>query len=231
MPGHVGIGEHDPAVEHDDAARRPRCRRSCGRSPQAAEEDDADRLQARAARLPVGRRRRGTVSRSRRCRRPGQRPAARLRSSSSGGAAPIGSRHWPAGRPRARQAALAGSGFGILVGGLEVVGLDQPGVAGAGALHVALGEGVDHLAHLLAGPVDGHAHHPDGADGQQGQGQGVVPAVELERRRAPRRQAGPSRPGRRPRPSRPRCWPRRGPGAPWCRARSGGRRAPGCRRA
>jgi hypothetical protein len=32
---HVGVGEHDPAVEDDDAARRPRCRRSCARSPRA----------------------------------------------------------------------------------------------------------------------------------------------------------------------------------------------------
>ena len=30
--GHVRVGEHDPAVEDHDAARRPRCRRSCARS-------------------------------------------------------------------------------------------------------------------------------------------------------------------------------------------------------
>ena len=37
---------------------------------------------------------------------------ARARSSSAGGAGALGSRHWPTARPRARQAALAGTGLG-----------------------------------------------------------------------------------------------------------------------
>ena len=36
--GHVGVGEHDPAVDEQDPARRPRCSSSCGRSRRARRE-------------------------------------------------------------------------------------------------------------------------------------------------------------------------------------------------
>ena len=102
--GHVGLGEHDPAVEDDDAAVELDARAVAADLPEAAQEDDANRI--RQATRP-------RVHRQRRARRArGCEITVRARSSSSGGAAPSGSRHWPAGRPRARHAALAGSGFG-----------------------------------------------------------------------------------------------------------------------
>src|SRR5271165_2552580 len=62
----------------------------------------------------------------------------------------------------------------------EVVGLDEHGVQAPGPLDVARQVGGDHVAHLAAHPVGGHADHPDRPHGQQRQRQRVVAAVELE---------------------------------------------------
>ncbi len=114
--------------------------------------------------------------------------------SSSGVAAPMGRRHWPTLRPRARQDGLGGQGVGVLLGRLEVEGVEQFGVAGDGGRQIATQEGVHHGPELRPDPVGGHADHPDGADGEERKGHHVVAAVDLEAGRHPGRQM--RRPGR-----------------------------------
>ena len=152
--------------------------------------------------------------RQRRARRArGGESTSRAWSVELGGAAPSGSRHWPAGRPRHAARRLGRQRVRVGLARLEVVGLEQPGVERAAPVGVAL-ERRRPPSRPISTPAqcDGHAHRTDGAHGQQGQGQGVVAAVDLEPVGGLGRRAGPSRRGRRRRLSRRRCWARRGPG-------------------
>ena len=158
-----------------------------------------------------------------RTRRPGrsqatERPAgdgltepgddgARLARRGQAGASGLGSRHWPTGSPRARQAALAGTGLGYVGSRFEGVGLR----AGAGWPSGPppcrrRSNGRDHLGEHRAGPVGGHADDPHAPDRQEGQGERVVPAVDLEAVDVARPPPGRHRPRPRWRPSPPRCW-------------------------
>ena len=101
-------------------------------------------------------------------------------STSDSGASALGRRHWPAGSPWARQAALAGIGFGYRSRALEVVRLGQAMVGRPGPVEVPGPEGGDHLGHRPRRPVGGHADDPHPADGQEREGEGVVTAVDLE---------------------------------------------------
>ena len=87
---HVGVGEHQPAVEDHDATVDLDARAVPPDLTEPAEEGDLDGLShAACSRLRAAR---------------SSRPA---------GAGPMGRRHWPAGWPRARIMALAGIGFGV----------------------------------------------------------------------------------------------------------------------
>ena len=142
-------------------------------------------------------------------REPQPRAASRLastsraRAGSQSGVGPIGRRHSPTARPISRSIALAGDRVRCLVAGLEGPALEQSGVDPPGPVGVALGPQVEHLGHVDAGPVGGHADHADGADGEQRQGHVVVAAVDLEVAGRARRPPAPSRPGCRRHPSAP----------------------------
>ena len=91
---HVGVGEHEAAVEQQDAAVLLERRAVAADLAETAEEGDADR-----------------VSHDAQARRFASTSSAR--SSSPSGAGPIGSRHWPTGRPSTRIIALVGMGLGV----------------------------------------------------------------------------------------------------------------------
>ena len=136
------------------------------------------------------------VHRLRRALGPRLAITVRACSSSSGGAARCGSRHWPAGRPRTRQAALAGAGWGTPRSSRSRR-TRRAGRSTAARRRRRLCPGRHHRRDLLAGPVRRHAHHTHRAQRQQRQGQRVVAAVELETLGGLGHEPGRSRPGRR----------------------------------
>ena len=175
--GHVRVGEHDPAVEDDDAAL----------------DLDAGAVPADLARARPGRRP-GPVSPSACCRgqpsgatvTAGGPTAARIFcawASSSGVDGAHGQAALADAQAQRPQHRLGRQRVGELVGGLEVEGVEQLGVAGDGRGQVAGHEGVDDLAELGPDPVGGHADDADRADGHEGQRHDVVAAVDLEARR------------------------------------------------
>jgi hypothetical protein len=93
----------------------------------------------------------------------------------------MGPRHWPTRSPSARQAALAGRGFGNCSVDSNVR-LEEVGVHVPGSFMVTFFECGHHLAELAPDPVRGHADHAERADRKEGQGHGVVAAVDLEAR-------------------------------------------------
>ena len=133
---HVGVGEHQPAVDEQDAAVRARSPCSCDRSrrarrgrrraPVAASARPASRRagqEARSARPGPSR----FASTSQRAR---LQPVRRRRPSAGGTG--------PAGRPRTRSIALVGQRVRRVVAGLEGEALEQPGVDRRAPVDVAL---------------------------------------------------------------------------------------------
>ncbi len=101
--GHVGIGEHDPAVEDDDASVDLDAGAVAADLAEAAEEDDANRFR-QAVRLPV-RRRPGSC--------PGRDITSRAWPSSSGAATPSGEPALAGGQARGPgRPPWPGRGFG-----------------------------------------------------------------------------------------------------------------------
>ena len=101
--GHVGVGEHDPAVEDDDAAVDLDAGAVATDLTETAEEDDPDGLRLSCDQPSDG-------DRDRRWPRAARIFAAWA--SSSGVAAPMGRRHWPTRRPSARRPPWPAAGSG-----------------------------------------------------------------------------------------------------------------------
>ena len=161
--GHVGVGEHQPAVEEHDPPVDLDAGAVAADLPEAAEEDDPD---GSVTGLSHGDGRR---------RSAGRRPRA------PPGPGPSGSRHWPGRAGRAPSAwpwsapgwgprRSTGSGATAIRRALTSRAWSTSPLAKAAIIS----------ATSLAGPVDSTEIDADRADGEQGQGVAVVAAVELE---------------------------------------------------
>ncbi len=126
---HVGIGEHQTAVDQHDrpVVTGPLLDRHAVPADLAetAEEDDANGISHGQP--------------------PDWRSTSRARGSTQSGAGPSGSRHSPTAHPSVRSIALVGIGFGCEVAGLEREALQHALVHGAGGRHVAAVPGIEHL--------------------------------------------------------------------------------------
>ena len=232
--GHVGLGEHDPAVEDEDPPVDLDAGAVAADLAQAAEEDDPHRLADSDERAdPLDRLRRlGSANAIARRERPEpgqQQPgqAVQLRRGRAHGSPALadGQAQGPAGR------------LGRAAGWGSSRSTRSRRTRAARALP-ATGRRRRRpwrrrrSCRRSAGRTSATATltSPTAPDRQQGQGQGVLAAVDLEAGRG-------ARPTSRAAPTTspaasftPRCWPRRRPAAAWCRRRCAGPCAPGCRR-
>ena len=144
-PGHLGVGEHHPAVEDDEPAVLLENRAVAADLPEPAEEGDPDRLRHAWLATPL---------RASRLERHDSRLASIEPASARATPGPVPSEAGtrPPGGRAARSTALAGIGFGASSLGLERDRVEQRGVQLPGALDVAVEEAADHLAELLRRP-------------------------------------------------------------------------------
>ena len=214
---HVGLGEHEAAVEEHDAPVDLDAGAVAPDLAEASEEDDADRDQPRAA--------------SRRLVTPyaGCRCTCRARSSVPAGAGPSGRPALTDRVPEHPHHRLRRDRVRRVVARLERERLEQASVRLSRRDDVALLERRDHLAVLDAGPVRRDADDPDRADREQRQRERVVAAVDLEAARSPSDERRPSPTGCPLRPSRRRCSAHRARVAAACRSTPCGRCGSGCR--